>query len=165
MLEFGAMPISGGVCRFVAWAPAMSGLALALEGDRREIIPMESRDGFHVVEAPAADGTRYLFQMPDGRKLPDPASRYQPEGVHRASAVFDTRSFRWTDTGFSGQAPRDTVLYELHVGTFTSQGTFDAAISRLDGLAELGITAVEIMPVAQFPGDRNWGYDGVYPFA
>jgi maltooligosyltrehalose trehalohydrolase len=165
MLEFGATPISGGLGRFVAWAPAQPELSLILEGDRHQIIPMQSRDGFHVVEAPGVDGTRYMFQMPDGRKLPDPASHHQPDGVHRASAVFDSRNFHWTDLGFAGHSLRDTVIYEMHVGTFTSRGTFDSAILRLEGLAELGITAVEIMPVAQFPGERNWGYDGVYPFA
>jgi maltooligosyltrehalose trehalohydrolase len=165
MLEFGAVPISGRLCRFVAWAPAKSELSLMLRSDSREIIPMQSQDGFYVAEVPAADGTRYMFRMPDGRELPDPASRHQPDGVHRASAVVDARSFHWTDASFAGHSLREMVIYELHVGTFTSQGTLDAAIARLDGLAELGITAVEIMPVAQFPGERNWGYDGVYPFA
>jgi maltooligosyltrehalose trehalohydrolase len=165
MLEFGATPISGGLCRFVAWAPAKSELSLVLDGERHTVIPMRCRAGLHVIEAPGVDGASYMFQMPDGRNFPDPASRHQPEGVHRASAVFDSRKFHWTDTSFAGHALRDTVIYELHVGTFTSQGTFDSAMARLDDLAELGITAVEIMPVAQFPGERNWGYDGVYPFA
>jgi len=165
MLEFGSVPISGERYRFVAWAPAKSELSLTLNGDSHEIIPMQFQDGFYVAEVPAVDGTRYMFQMPDGRELPDPASRHQPDGVHGASAVVDARSFKWTDARFAGYSLRDMVIYELHVGTFTSQGTFDAAIARLDDLVELGITAVEIMPVAQFPGERNWGYDGVFPFA
>jgi maltooligosyltrehalose trehalohydrolase len=165
MLEFGAVPISGGICRFVAWAPAKSELSLILDGASRQTIPMQFRDGFHVTEAPAADGARYMFGMPEGRELPDPASRHQPEGVHRASAVFDSRKFPWTDVHFTGRPLREMVIYELHVGTFTLHGTFDSAIERLDDLAELGISAVELMPVAQFPGERNWGYDGVYPFA
>jgi maltooligosyltrehalose trehalohydrolase len=103
--------------------------------------------------------------MPDGHEFPDPASRYQPDGVHGASAAVDTRAFEWNDANFAGHSLPEFVVYELHVGTFTEEGTFAAAISRLDALAELGITAVELMPVAQFPGTHNWGYDGVYPFA
>ena len=106
-----------------------------------------------------------MFRMPDGQNFPDPASRFQPEGVHRASAVVDTRQFRWTDGKFHGHSLRDLIIYELHVGTFTPEGTFAAAIARLDDLVELGITAVEIMPVTQYPGSRNWGYDGVFPYA
>ena len=106
-----------------------------------------------------------MFRMPDGRNLPDPASRFQPEGVHHPSAVVDTRQFRWTDGEFQGHSLRDLIIYELHIGTFTLEGTFAAAIARLDDLVELGITAVEIMPVAQYPGSRNWGYDGVFPYA
>lgn len=103
--------------------------------------------------------------MANGRELPDPASRFQPDGVHGASAVVDTKLFAWKDAGFRGHSLRDFVIYELHVGTFTPEGTFEAAIARLEDLAELGITAVEIMPIAQFPGTRNWGYDGAFPFA
>jgi maltooligosyltrehalose trehalohydrolase len=163
--EFGATPISEERCRFVAWAPGKSDLSLVLCGDRREVISMRSQGGFHVAEALAQEGARYAFRMPDGREFPDPASRFQPDGVHAPSAVVDTRRFKWSDGRFAGHSLRDMVIYELHVGTFTSGGTFEAAISRLDDLAELGITAVEIMPVAQFPGGRNWGYDGVFPFA
>jgi maltooligosyltrehalose trehalohydrolase len=165
MLEFGATPISEDRCRFVAWAPGKSELSLVFCGDRREVISMRSQSGFHVAEADAREGARYAFRMPDGREFPDPASRFQPDGVHHPSAVVDTRKFKWSDAGFTGHSLREMVMYELHVGTFTSAGTFDAAISRLDDLAELGITALEIMPVAQFPGGRNWGYDGVFPFA
>jgi maltooligosyltrehalose trehalohydrolase len=165
MPEFGATPISGDRCRFIAWAPAKSELSLVLDDKSREVILMQAQCGFHVAEARARQGARYLYRMPDGREFPDPASRFQPDGVHRASAVVDTRSFKWTDSGFAGHSMREFVIYELHVGTFTPSGTFDRAISRLDDLAELGITAVELMPVAQFPGGRNWGYDGVYPFA
>jgi maltooligosyltrehalose trehalohydrolase len=164
MLDFGATPSSGELCRFVAWAPAKPELSLVLDGSGK-IIPMQCRDGIHVAEVPAASGSRYMFRSPDGRMLPDPASRHQPDGVHRASAVFDARSFKWTDSSFTGRSLRESVIYEMHVGTFTPEGTFDAAGTRLDGLSELGVTAVEIMPVAQFPGERNWGYDGVYPFA
>lgn len=124
-----------------------------------------SHCGFFVVEAEAAAGSQYLFRRPDGCELPDPASRFQPDGVHGASVVINPADFKWTDENFAGHSLRDLIIYELHVGTFTPQGNFAAAIARLDALVELGVTAVEIMPVAQFPGARNWGYDGVYPFA
>jgi maltooligosyltrehalose trehalohydrolase len=109
-------------------------------------------------------GAHYLFRLGDGGHRPDPASRSQPAGVHGPSEVIDTH-FAWHDEDWSGLDLADYILYELHVGTFTAQGTFDAAIGELDRLCDLGVTAIEIMPVAQFPGPRNWGYDGVYPFA
>jgi maltooligosyltrehalose trehalohydrolase len=165
MPQFGALPISAEYCRFVAWGPAIPELVLVLCGNRREMIPMEPQCGFHIVQTRARDGSRYLFRKPDGREFPDPASRFQPEGVHKASAVVDSALVKWNDADFVGHSLSDMVIYELHVGTFTPAGTFDAASSRLDDLADMGITAVEVMPVAQFPGNRNWGYDGVYPFA
>jgi maltooligosyltrehalose trehalohydrolase len=111
-----------------------------------------------------APGQRYLFRLDDGPDRPDPASRWQPDGVHGPSAVLDPR-FAWSDDGWQGVGLADMVLYELHVGTFTAEGTFDAAAAELPRLCDLGVNALEIMPVAQFPGGRNWGYDGVYPFA
>ena len=126
---------------------------------------MHAHAGFHTVEAQAPAGTRYFLRLSNGRELPDPASRFQPDGVHAASAVVDTRNFPWTDAGFRGHALNELVIYELHAGTFSEEGTLEAAIARLDDLVNLGITAIELMPVAQFPGKRNWGYDGVFPFA
>jgi len=111
------------------------------------------------------DGLRYAYRLDAGEQRPDPASRWQPDGINRASAVFSPGDFVWTDDAWDGIARREMVIYELHVGTFTEQGTFAAVIPRLGELRELGITAIEIMPVAQFPGDRNWGYDGVQPYA
>ncbi|MGA1623496.1 MAG: alpha-amylase family glycosyl hydrolase, partial [Synechocystis sp.] len=93
------------------------------------------------------------------------ASQWQPEGVHQASAVVDHSTYRWRDGDWRGLPLADFIIYELHVGTFTPVGTFEAIIDRLDYLKTLGITALVLMPVAQFPGDHNWGYDGVYPFA
>jgi maltooligosyltrehalose trehalohydrolase len=119
-------------------------------------------DGYHVARLPVGGGARYLFRFPDGRERPDPASRFQPEGVHGPSEVVAS-DFRWTDAGWRGLPLRDYVIYELHVGTFSREGTFDGVIAELDRLRQLGITAVEIMPVSPFPGERNWGYDGVYP--
>jgi len=110
-------------------------------------------------------GARYTYRLGDKTERPDPASRSQPDGVHVASEVVDPRAFAWTDDAWFGLPLPASVIYELHVGTFTPEGTFDAIIPRLPDLKELGITAIEIMPVAQFPGSRNWGYDGVYPYA
>jgi maltooligosyltrehalose trehalohydrolase len=114
---------------------------------------------------PGGAGTRYRYRLDGERAWPDPCSRAQPEGVRGPSEAVDPAAFAWTDGGWSGVALGDLVLYELHVGTFTPEGTFDAAIPRLPALRELGITAIELMPVGTFPGERNWGYDGVYAFA
>ena len=122
--------------------------------------------GFHTSRRSGVrEGLRYTFKLSDGQEYPDLASRWQPEGVHRPSAVFSPDVFAWTDRGWGGVHRENLVLYELHVGTFTPEGTFDAIIPRLSELASLGITAIELMPIAQFPGERNWGYDGVHPYA
>lgn len=110
-------------------------------------------------------GARYQYRLDGERYRPDPVSRWQPQGVHGPSMVVDPDAFAWTDAGFRGHARTDLVFYELHVGTFTTTGTFEAVIPRLDALVDLGITAVELMPVAEFPGSRNWGYDGVHLYA
>jgi maltooligosyltrehalose trehalohydrolase len=110
-------------------------------------------------------GTLYLYRLGDGPDRPDPASAFQPQGVHGPSAVVDHSSFRWSDSDWKGVPLEQMVIYELHVGTFTPEGTFQAIIPRLAELADLGITAIELMPIAQFAGCRNWGYDGVYTFA
>jgi maltooligosyltrehalose trehalohydrolase len=165
MEKFGPTPLSDSRYRFVAWAPGLAELSLVLCGEANRIAMTRERCGFYVAEAAAKAGTRYLFHLPDGLELPDPASRFQPDGVHGPSAVVDTTSFHWTDNGFAACSLKETIIYELHIGTFTSEGTFAAAVPRLNELAELGITAVEVMPIAQFPGARNWGYDGVYEFA
>src|SRR5262249_53921503 len=111
-----------------------------------------------------APGTRYLYQLSSGNEFPDPVSRSQPEGVHGPSEVVNP-DFEWTDSLWFGLPIEKYIIYELHVGTFTRDGTFDAIIPHLDELSNTGITAIELMPIAQFPGTRNWGYDGVFPFA
>ena len=111
------------------------------------------------------DGDSYLYVLDDTSRFPDPASRFQPFGVHGPSQIIDPHSFPWQDEGWEGISFKDLIIYELHVGTFSRAGTFEAVIPYLAYLKELGVTAIELMPVAQFPGDRNWGYDGVYPFA
>jgi maltooligosyltrehalose trehalohydrolase len=131
-----------------------------LEPDR--VVPMVPElDGYFRADSEARAGERYRYRLDGGDELPDPASRWQPEGVHGPSALVDPSAFAWTDDAFRAPPLAEHVIYELHVGTFSEAGTFDGAIGRLDDLAELGVSAIEIMPVAQFPGGRNWGYDGV----
>ncbi len=124
----------------------------------------DARGYWSVRVSEARAGWRYRYRINGEHSFPDPASRSQPEGVHAASEVISS-DFEWHDQQWSGRALNDLVIYELHVGTFSSAGTFDGVIAQLDRLHELGINAIELMPLAQFPGDRNWGYDGVYPFA
>ncbi len=122
--------------------------------------------GFHTVELPQlAPGATYLYRLDGAEEWPDPASRFQPQGVHGPSQIVDTQSFRWSAPPSPPIDLQTTIIYELHVGTYTTAGTFDGVIAHLDELAELGITTLEIMPVAQFPGARNWGYDGTYVYA
>lgn len=163
--EIGAIFLPPDRCQFRVWAPKPQRVALRLVGPPERVIPMTPEpDGYWVATADrVSPGTRYLFDLGHVRR-PDPASRWQPDGVHGPSAVVEPR-FGWTDAGWVNPDLADYILYELHIGTFTPEGTFDAAIRELDRLQELGITAVEVMPIAQFPGSRNWGYDGVYPFA
>ena len=125
-----------------------------------------TEDGWHELLSPVADaGTRYRFLLEGGLEVPDPASRFQPADVHGPSEVVDPHSYEWKVATWTGRPWEECVIYELHVGTFTQEGTFRSAIEKLDYLSELGITAIEIMPVADFPGNRNWGYDGVLLFA
>ncbi|MCC6166832.1 MAG: malto-oligosyltrehalose trehalohydrolase [Caldilineaceae bacterium] len=165
-LPLGATYLGDGRCRFHLWAPHAQRVDLVLTGEGGRVVAMQPRgDGYyHLVVEGVKPGATYLYRLDGGQERPDPASRYQPEGVHRASAVIDP-DFAWTDHGWHGLPLQRYILYELHIGTFTPEGTFDAIIPRLDSLQELGITAIELMPVAQFPGSRNWGYDGVHPFA
>ncbi|HWP59397.1 MAG TPA: malto-oligosyltrehalose trehalohydrolase [Candidatus Acidoferrales bacterium] len=152
--------------RFVVWAPQVSELALHLVSPAERLLPMARvAQGYYETSAEGVrPGCRYFYRLDRTADRPDPASRFQPEGVHGPSEVLDPR-FPWEDHGWFGLPLSRYVIYELHVGTFTAGGTFDAVIPRLDALADLGVTAIELMPVAQFPGERNWGYDGVYPFA
>jgi maltooligosyltrehalose trehalohydrolase len=135
--------------------------------DGRRPAPLKPGDAgvWEVTLDRVAPGTRYRYRLDGERHRPDPASRWQPEGIHGPSAVVDPTRFVWTDDAFAGHALADLVIYELHVGTFTRAGTFEAIISHLASLSELGVTALELMPVAEFPGSRNWGYDGVHLFA
>ena len=162
----GALDLGNGRCRFRVWAPAAERVVVEIQGPQSRFLPLEpSGDGYFSAEAQGVGpGDYYLLHLDDGEGRPDPASRFQPEGVHGPSMVID-RSFAWTDADWQGLPLPEFVFYEIHVGTFTPDGTFEAVIPYLDRLRDLGVTAIEIMPVAQFPGSRNWGYDGVLPFA
>ncbi len=162
----GPVLLPGGRCYFRVWAPRCERVDLILDG-QRDPIPLEPRDrGYFDLQADHLSvGTRYQYRLNNDKTRPDPASRFQPDGVHGPSQIVDLKSFPWTDRNWRGLALEDCVFYELHAGAFTPEGTFSAITPRLDDLKSLGITAVEIMPVAQFPGSRNWGYDGVNQFA
>ncbi len=147
---------------FRVWAPQLERVELHILAPEDRRVPMQKTStGYHEATVDCGEGTRYKFVLDGGDERPDPASRLQPEGVHGPSEVVGDE-FEWHDAGWTGVALEDYVVYELHVGTFTEEGTFDAIIPRLDDLKSLGVTAVELLPVAQFPGTRNWGYDGVY---
>jgi maltooligosyltrehalose trehalohydrolase len=159
--------VVGSVGHFEVWAPDAATADLILVDDDRTI-PMHgpASDGRWRVDVDRiGHGARYRFRLNGGEALADPASQWQPDGVHGASAVVDPTRFRWGDHGWSGVELADAVYYELHVGTFTPVGTLDGAIEQLDRLAALGVTLIELMPVSPTPGRRNWGYDGVFPNA
>jgi maltooligosyltrehalose trehalohydrolase len=165
--SLGATPVPGGRTRFRVWAPRAKTVALRLEGPPPRLLPMSptARHYFEITVADVPAGSRYRYQLGGDRLRPDPASRWQPDGVHGPSAVVDPSAFSWSSRFWRAPALEQYVIYELHVGTFTAEGTFDSAIVELDRLRQLGITAIELMPVSEFPGARNWGYDGAYPFA
>ncbi len=145
------------------WAPEAARVDLVLASGRLTMQPAER--GWWTTTTPVAAGTDYLFSVDGGDLLPDPRSPWQPAGVQGASRVLDHDAFAWTDSGWQAPPLASAVIYELHVGTFTPDSTFDAAIARLDHLVRLGVTHVEIMPVNEFPGRRGWGYDGADLFA
>jgi maltooligosyltrehalose trehalohydrolase len=158
--------LSGDGARFRLWAPTREAVELILEGPGTVHRLDKQEDGTFAGLLPGVRaGDRYRYRV-DGRgPFPDPASRFQPEGVHGPSEVVDGQTFRWTDSGWTGIALEDLVLYELHVGTFTPAGTYAGVVDRLPYLRDLGVTAIELLPLGDFPGERNWGYDGVAPFA
>jgi maltooligosyltrehalose trehalohydrolase len=164
----GAVARPDGSAHWHLWAPRAKQVELVfIDGDSRRAVAMQSeeRGYFQHLEANISDGQRYAYRLDGGPERPDPCSRWQPESVHGPSAVVRPERFRWSKPDWRGVERSDLVLYELHVGTFTPEGTFEAIIPRLPELRDLGVTALEIMPVAQFPGSRNWGYDGVLPYA
>lgn len=150
---------------FRFWSPQSQTVQLVIEGDAPvEMEPV--KDGwFSCTVVGAGAGTRYAFLLPDGLQVPDPGSRFQPDDVHGVSEVIDHSAYRWRARSWKGRPVEELVFYEMHIGAFTAEGTFKAAIDKLDHLAGLGITALQIMPIADFPGSYGWGYDGVMPYA
>ncbi len=164
--DFGATPAGDDRWRFVVWAPHAATVDVVLLDEVRRVRLRRDDAGYHRGEVDRLRaGTRYRLMLDGERELADPASRRQPEGVHGPSMLEDPGLFGWSDAGWDGRSIEDHVLYELHVGAFTAEGTLDAAIERLDDVAWVGVTAVELMPVSPFAGERNWGYDGVFPYA
>src|SRR5271166_1605232 len=167
-MPFGAECRPDGSVRFRLWAPAAHQVEVHLdEGGKNKRLLLQRCDHgwFEVVTDAAKPGTLYRFQIDDGQEVPDPASRFQPRDVHGPSEVVDPHAFEWQDDSWVGLRWEEAVIYELHVGAFMPAGTFSSACQHLDYLSDIGVTAVELMPVADFPGRRNWGYDGVYSFA
>lgn len=165
-LDFGARPIASGGVQFRVWSPLTKEMSVKIKAPREIVVPMDSSDGmFSAIVKEIGPGADYQYVIDGEKERPDPVSRFQPHGVHGPSQVIDPDAFKWSDAGWQGIPLADYVMYELHIGTFTSEGTFASAIEKLSHLRDAGITAIELMPVAQFPGSRNWGYDGVYPYA
>jgi maltooligosyltrehalose trehalohydrolase len=162
----GATYLGGDLGGFLVWAPLVSRVEVHILAPEERLVPLKKvARGYHygIVQG-VKPGTRYLYRLDGDLERPDPASKFQPEGVHGPSQVIEP-NFVWEGLHWSGIPFSHYVVYELHAGTFSAQGTFDAIAAHLDKLKDMGITAIELMPVAQFPGERNWGYDGVYPFA
>ena len=164
-MPFGTEMLEGGGVNFRLWAPAATAVKLQL--DEAQGIPMIAMGaGWFELKVPAARSSgHYHFQLPDGLIITDPASRFNPEDVHGPSEVIDPVLFDWSDNDWRGRPWEEAVIYELHVGSFTPKGNFVGVMERINYLVDLGVTALEIMPVADFPGRCNWGYDGVLPFA
>jgi maltooligosyltrehalose trehalohydrolase len=159
-MPFGAELAAPGAVRFRLWAPAAETIRVEIEGEPEPLALSKLEDGSHELVTPRAGaGSRYGFVLPDGQRVPDPASRFQPEDVHGPSEVIDGASYEWHDGDWRGRTWTQAVIYELHIGTFTQDGTFLAAIDRLQHLVQLGVTAIQLMPVGDFAGRRNWGYD------
>jgi maltooligosyltrehalose trehalohydrolase len=154
---------NNGITNFILWASGQKKVSLEVNG-KLHCMHSDHTGYWYASIEEAPPGTRYHYRLDNGKLLPDPSSRWQPEGVHGPSAVIDPE-FEWSDTNWKGMSLSDMVIYELHTGTFTADGTFMGVIEKLPYLQSLGVNAIELMPVAQFPGGRNWGYDGVFPFA
>lgn len=166
-MKIGAYYFAGECC-FKVWAPLLKNVEIEIIKDSGTVIlPLgkENNGYWHIQTKDAAPGDKYLYKLEPGNKRPDPASFYQPQGVHHPSEIIDHDKKSWKDSGWKGLPLEQMCIYEIHIGTFSPEGTFKAVIPRLAQLKEIGINAIEIMPVSQFPGERNWGYDGVYPFS
>jgi maltooligosyltrehalose trehalohydrolase len=166
-MQLGACCLQGDRAEFLVWAPDSDRVVVEILQPRPQYTPLEKRAHgyFEGILDRVPPGSVYRYILDGEKRRADPASRFQPSGVHGPSQLVDLRTFPWTDASWKGRRLNEYILYELHAGTYTLEGTFEAIIPHLDELRKLGITALELMPVAQFPGMRNWGYDGVFPFA
>lgn len=155
------------VCKFSVWAPFAKSIHLQIVSPDESTVPLanDSRGYWSAEVDGIKPGTRYYYLINNQLRRPDPASKSQPEGVHGASEVVDLTEYQWTDHGWKGLPLEKQIMYELHVGTFTAERDFQGIVSKIDYLKDLGVNTIELMPLSKFPGDRNWGYDGVYPFA
>ncbi len=152
-------------CEFIVWSPFSKSIDLYLSDEDEKVRMKKDSDDYWKVSVKDIKAGKNYYYLVNGNKRGDPASNFQPDGINGPSRIIDHTSFNWQDNDYTPVQLKDYIMYEFHTGTFTPEGTFEAAAGKLDYLEDLGITAIEIMPVAQFPGDRNWGYDGVYPFA
>lgn len=167
-MQIGATYLGHGQCKFTVWAPQHQNVAVEIVAPDPKVISLEpaaERGYWTTTVGGLSADTQYRYQLDGETSYPDPVSNWQPDGVHGASQIVDHGAFSWTDSNWKGIPLEDLIVYELHVGTFTPDGTFEAIADRLDDLKDLGINAIEIMPVSAFPGDRNWGYDAAYPYA
>lgn len=166
-MKIGSNYLGKGRCEFVVWAPFREEVAVHIVSDKNQIIPMVKDEWgyFKVIAEQINPGTLYYYKLQGEQERPDPASHSQPNDVHGPSEVIDHSQMKWTDLNWSGIPLEEMIIYELHVGTFTPEGTFEAVIPRLQELSQFGVNAIELMPIGQFPGNRNWGYDGVFSYA
>lgn len=166
-MPFGANLLEDGRVNFRLWAPKAQRVDLSIENGAKGHLALQPATAgwFELTTRDVTVGTEYLFQIDGGAKVPDPASRFQPRGIEGPSEVINPRTFDWQDESWLGRAWEEAVVYELHVGAFTAEGSFRALDEKLDYLRDLGVTAIELMPIADFPGRWNWGYDGVLPYA
>ncbi|HEX3019180.1 MAG TPA: malto-oligosyltrehalose trehalohydrolase [Chitinispirillaceae bacterium] len=166
-MKIGAVYQGNRKCSFTVWAPFINSVSLKIISPVERLIPMEKSNGgyWSISDVDAKPGDRYYYCLDDKLVRPDPASQYQPENVHGPSEIVDHISYKWHDSQWMGIPLEKMIIYELHTGTFSTEGTLGGVLHKLDYLLELGINAIELMPLAQFPGERNWGYDGAYPFA
>jgi maltooligosyltrehalose trehalohydrolase len=163
--RFGPLFHDDGTVTFRVWAPRLESLAIRLATQVQSTPMSRDEQGMFAVRLPAANGDRYWIELPHGTLRPDPASRFQPDGVHGSSQLVNTRQFAWQVNSWQGLPKKSLIIYEMHLGTVTSGGTYESAIGDLDRLVALGVTAIELMPIAETAGSRNWGYDGVNLYA
>jgi maltooligosyltrehalose trehalohydrolase len=164
-MPFGAECRQDGTVRFRLWAPNAASVAVRFSELERDFCMSKLQDGWFELVTEARAGRQYQFNIDNQHTVPDPASRFQALTVHGASEIIDPLAYEWQDSEWNGRPWKEAVIYELHLGTFSNEGTFASAEAKLDYLVDLGITAIELMPISSFPGERNWGYDGVLPYA